>query len=187
MGDPEIDSGFVFDEEGRTDILSSPFFDVFFGSDETAADYFDRILYQLSCSLEEHIRPGRWIINGRPLPPHFRRPLRRTRSYASLVLRWHRSGCFYRSSTSPTTRVSILNKLSSKLATHSEKFTSDDMSFEQQQKQLELILAIGKAAQLLESKKVSGKLQVPSGSVVPIPGKKENQELEAQSVDNNRI
>lgn len=58
---------------------------------------------------------------------------------------------------------------------------------EHQQKQLELILAIGKAAQLLESKKVSGKEQLPSGSGVPIPGKKENQELEAQSVDNNRI
>ncbi|KAI0495501.1 hypothetical protein KFK09_021802 [Dendrobium nobile] len=58
---------------------------------------------------------------------------------------------------------------------------------EQQQKQLELILAIGKAAQLLESKKVSGKEQLPSGTGVPILGKKENQELEAQSVENNRI
>ncbi|KAL0917798.1 hypothetical protein M5K25_012889 [Dendrobium thyrsiflorum] len=48
MGDPEIDSGFVFDDEGRTDILGSPFFDVFFGNDETADDYLDRILYRLS-------------------------------------------------------------------------------------------------------------------------------------------
>ncbi|KAL0911330.1 hypothetical protein M5K25_019463 [Dendrobium thyrsiflorum] len=70
MGDPEVDSGFVFDEEGRTDILGSLFFDVFFGADETVDDYLDRILYQLSLSLEEHIRPGRWIIIGhRPPPP----------------------------------------------------------------------------------------------------------------------
>ncbi|KAL0908342.1 hypothetical protein M5K25_022831 [Dendrobium thyrsiflorum] len=53
----------------RTDILGSPFFDVFFGSDKTADDYLDRILYQLSLSLEEHNRPGRWVINSRPLPP----------------------------------------------------------------------------------------------------------------------
>ncbi|KAL0903630.1 hypothetical protein M5K25_012185 [Dendrobium thyrsiflorum] len=69
MGDPELDSGFVYDEEGRTDVLNSPFFNVFFGSDETADDYLDRILYQLSLSLEEHIRPGRWILTGQPLPP----------------------------------------------------------------------------------------------------------------------
>ncbi|KAL0927993.1 hypothetical protein M5K25_002223 [Dendrobium thyrsiflorum] len=69
MGDPEIDSGFVFDDEGRTDVLNSPFFDVFFGSDETADDYLDRILYRLSLSLEEHIRPGRWILNGQSPPP----------------------------------------------------------------------------------------------------------------------
>ncbi|KAL0906940.1 hypothetical protein M5K25_025476 [Dendrobium thyrsiflorum] len=55
--------------EGRTNILGSPFFDVFFGIDETADDYLDRILYQLSLSLEEHIRPGRWIINGQPPSP----------------------------------------------------------------------------------------------------------------------
>ncbi|KAL0920053.1 hypothetical protein M5K25_009160 [Dendrobium thyrsiflorum] len=69
MGDPEIDSGFFFDEEGRTDIFNSPFFDVFFGFEETADDYLDQILYQLSLSLEEHIRPGRWVINNRPPPP----------------------------------------------------------------------------------------------------------------------
>lgn len=58
---------------------------------------------------------------------------------------------------------------------------------EQQQKQLELILAIVKAGKLFECNKASGKEQVPAGSAVPIPGKKESQELEAQSVDNNRI
>ncbi|KAL0923380.1 hypothetical protein M5K25_007434 [Dendrobium thyrsiflorum] len=69
MGDLELDSGFVYDEEGRTDVLNSPFFDVFFRSDETVDDYLDQILYQLSLSLEEHIRPGRWILTGQPPPP----------------------------------------------------------------------------------------------------------------------
>ncbi|KAL0904965.1 hypothetical protein M5K25_027130 [Dendrobium thyrsiflorum] len=69
IGDPEVDAGFVFDEQGRTNILGFPFFDVFFGFDETADDYIDRILYQLSLSLKEHIRPGHWVINRRPPPP----------------------------------------------------------------------------------------------------------------------
>ncbi|KAL0913132.1 hypothetical protein M5K25_016566 [Dendrobium thyrsiflorum] len=57
MGDPRLDAGFVFDEQGRTDILGSPFFDVHFEFDETD-DYVDRILYQLSLSLEAHNRPS---------------------------------------------------------------------------------------------------------------------------------
>ncbi|KAL0918187.1 hypothetical protein M5K25_010181 [Dendrobium thyrsiflorum] len=64
-----FDAGFVFDEQGRTDVLGSPFFDVYFEFYETVDDYVYRILYQLSLSLEEHIRPGRWIINRRPPPP----------------------------------------------------------------------------------------------------------------------
>ncbi|KAL0904811.1 hypothetical protein M5K25_026965 [Dendrobium thyrsiflorum] len=69
MADPEVDAGFVFDEQGRTNILGSPFFDIYFGFDETIDDYVDRILYQLSLSLEEHIRPGHWIINSQSPPP----------------------------------------------------------------------------------------------------------------------
>ncbi|KAL0922163.1 hypothetical protein M5K25_006128 [Dendrobium thyrsiflorum] len=69
MGDPYLDAGFEHDEEGRTDILNSPFFDVSFGADPTADEYLDRILYRLTLALEEHIIPGDWIIIGRP-PPH---------------------------------------------------------------------------------------------------------------------
>ncbi|KAL0919269.1 hypothetical protein M5K25_011354 [Dendrobium thyrsiflorum] len=65
----DLDSGFVCDEEGRTDVLNSPFFDVFFGADDTAGEYLDRILYRLSLALEEHITPGHWIIAGHPPPP----------------------------------------------------------------------------------------------------------------------
>ncbi|KAL0924978.1 hypothetical protein M5K25_003277 [Dendrobium thyrsiflorum] len=70
MADPEVDHGFIFDDQGRTDILCSPFFDVYFSYDETANDYIDRILYQLTLSIEKHIRPGHWVIIGRrPSPP----------------------------------------------------------------------------------------------------------------------
>ncbi|KAL0914793.1 hypothetical protein M5K25_015173 [Dendrobium thyrsiflorum] len=69
MGDPYLDAGFVYDEEGRTDVLNSPFFDVFFGADDTADEYLDWIIYRLSLALEEHITPGRWIIAGHPPPP----------------------------------------------------------------------------------------------------------------------
>ncbi|KAL0903753.1 hypothetical protein M5K25_028152 [Dendrobium thyrsiflorum] len=69
MGDPYLDAGFEYDEEGRTDVLNSPFFDVAFGADPTADEYLDRILYRLTHALEEHITPGCWIIIGHPPPP----------------------------------------------------------------------------------------------------------------------
>ncbi|KAL0908949.1 hypothetical protein M5K25_023464 [Dendrobium thyrsiflorum] len=69
MGDPYLDAGFEYDEEGRTDILNSPFFDVSFGADPTANEYLDRIFYRLTLALEEHIIPGDWIILGHPPPP----------------------------------------------------------------------------------------------------------------------
>ncbi|KAL0916591.1 hypothetical protein M5K25_014118 [Dendrobium thyrsiflorum] len=69
MADPEVDYGFLFDDQGMTDILRSPFFDMYFSFDKTANDYIDRILYQLSLAIEEHIRPGHWVIINRHPPP----------------------------------------------------------------------------------------------------------------------
>ncbi|KAL0911303.1 hypothetical protein M5K25_019435 [Dendrobium thyrsiflorum] len=70
MADLDVDHGFVFDEQGRTDILRSPFFDVYFSQDDvTADDYLDRILYRLTLSIEEHIRPSQWVILRRRPPP----------------------------------------------------------------------------------------------------------------------
>ncbi|KAL0923531.1 hypothetical protein M5K25_007591 [Dendrobium thyrsiflorum] len=69
MGDSDLDAGFVFDGQVRTDILASHFFGIHFGFDETVDDYVDRILYQLTLSLEAHIQPRRWIIDSRPPPP----------------------------------------------------------------------------------------------------------------------
>ncbi|KAL0914342.1 hypothetical protein M5K25_014685 [Dendrobium thyrsiflorum] len=68
MGDPDFDHGFMFDDQGRTDILGSPSFDVYFRTEETVDDYVDRILYQLTLSIEQHIPPGRWYIVNCPPP-----------------------------------------------------------------------------------------------------------------------
>ncbi|KAL0923166.1 hypothetical protein M5K25_007211 [Dendrobium thyrsiflorum] len=66
MGDPDIDHGFLYDDQGRVDLLGSPFFDVEFGNDRTADKYVDRIIYQLSLAIEDRIPPGRWNIVGAP-------------------------------------------------------------------------------------------------------------------------
>ncbi|KAL0924950.1 hypothetical protein M5K25_005811 [Dendrobium thyrsiflorum] len=66
MADPEVDHEFVEDAQGRTDIFWSPFFDLRLDHDQSAEEYVDHILYQLTLSIEEHIRPGRWQIIGHP-------------------------------------------------------------------------------------------------------------------------
>ncbi|KAL0920433.1 hypothetical protein M5K25_009570 [Dendrobium thyrsiflorum] len=70
MGDPDVDHGFLYDDQGRVDILHSLFFDVTFGNDRTADEYIDRIIYQLTLAIEDQIPPGRWyIINTPPISP----------------------------------------------------------------------------------------------------------------------
>ncbi|KAL0919395.1 hypothetical protein M5K25_011487 [Dendrobium thyrsiflorum] len=70
MGDPDIDHEFLFDDQGRVDILGSPFFDVNFGDDRTADEYVDRIVYQLSLAIENQLPPGHWyIISAPPTSP----------------------------------------------------------------------------------------------------------------------
>ncbi|KAL0916357.1 hypothetical protein M5K25_013861 [Dendrobium thyrsiflorum] len=62
MGDPASDHGFLYDEQGRVDILNSPFFDISFGNDRTADEYVDRVIYQLTLALEERLPRGPWYI-----------------------------------------------------------------------------------------------------------------------------
>ncbi|KAL0921799.1 hypothetical protein M5K25_008908 [Dendrobium thyrsiflorum] len=70
MGDPDVDHGFYYDEQGRVNILNSPFFDVSFGNDPTAEDYVERITYQLTLAIEEQIPTGRWcLVSRRPTSP----------------------------------------------------------------------------------------------------------------------
>ncbi|KAL0918129.1 hypothetical protein M5K25_010120 [Dendrobium thyrsiflorum] len=66
MGDPDVDHGFIYDDQGRVDKLGYPFFDVTFGNDWTADEYVDRIIYQLTLAIEDQILQGRWYIIGRP-------------------------------------------------------------------------------------------------------------------------
>ncbi|KAL0908253.1 hypothetical protein M5K25_022738 [Dendrobium thyrsiflorum] len=65
MGDPDMDHGFYYDEQGRVDILHSPFFDVSFGNDPTADEYVERIIYQLTLAIEDQIPARRWYLVSR--------------------------------------------------------------------------------------------------------------------------
>ncbi|KAL0905696.1 hypothetical protein M5K25_024136 [Dendrobium thyrsiflorum] len=71
MGDPDVEHGLLYDDQGRVDILGSPFFDVEFGNDRTADEYVDRIIYQLSLAIEDRLPPGRWyIVSAPPTSPN---------------------------------------------------------------------------------------------------------------------
>ncbi|KAL0928237.1 hypothetical protein M5K25_000109 [Dendrobium thyrsiflorum] len=59
MGDPNVDHGFYYDDQGRVDVLHSPFFDVAFGNDTTADEYVERILYQLTLAIEDQLPASR--------------------------------------------------------------------------------------------------------------------------------
>ncbi|PKU73218.1 hypothetical protein MA16_Dca023694 [Dendrobium catenatum] len=87
MADPEVDHGFVFNDQRRADILGSLFFDVTFGNDETVENYIDRILFQLMLSIEEHLPQGRWVIVGHPpLPPPATSPSMKVFGVASFMV-----------------------------------------------------------------------------------------------------
>ncbi|KAL0917234.1 hypothetical protein M5K25_012283 [Dendrobium thyrsiflorum] len=71
MGDPNVDHGFYYDDQGRVDVLHSPFFDVAFENDTTADEYVERILYQLTLAIEDQLPASRWcLVSRRPSPPN---------------------------------------------------------------------------------------------------------------------
>ncbi|KAL0905351.1 hypothetical protein M5K25_023763 [Dendrobium thyrsiflorum] len=71
MGDPNVDHGFYYDDQGRVDVLHSPFFDVAFGNDTTADEYVERILYQLTLAIEDQFPARRWcLVSCRPSSPN---------------------------------------------------------------------------------------------------------------------
>ncbi|KAL0910168.1 hypothetical protein M5K25_021114 [Dendrobium thyrsiflorum] len=71
MGDPNVDHGFYYDDQGRVDVLHSPFFDVAFGNDTTADEYVERILYQLTLAIEDQLPASRWcLVSRRPSSPN---------------------------------------------------------------------------------------------------------------------
>ncbi|KAL0923351.1 hypothetical protein M5K25_007405 [Dendrobium thyrsiflorum] len=71
MGDPNVDHGFSYDDQGRVDVLHSPFFDVAFGNDTTADEYVERVLYQLTLAIEDQLPTTRWsLVSRRPSSPN---------------------------------------------------------------------------------------------------------------------
>ncbi|KAL0917680.1 hypothetical protein M5K25_012760 [Dendrobium thyrsiflorum] len=72
MADPDVDHGFLYDDQGLVDILRSPFFDPNPEVDDTVDDYIDHIIFTLGQSIEEQLPSGQWKITGRshaPSPP----------------------------------------------------------------------------------------------------------------------
>ncbi|KAL0918163.1 hypothetical protein M5K25_010156 [Dendrobium thyrsiflorum] len=72
MADPDVDHGFLYDDQDLVDILQSPFFDPNPEVDDTVDEYIDRIIFTLAPSIEEHLPSGQWKITGRshaPSPP----------------------------------------------------------------------------------------------------------------------
>ncbi|KAL0925847.1 hypothetical protein M5K25_004218 [Dendrobium thyrsiflorum] len=65
MADPEVDHGFLYDDQGLVDILRSPFFDPNPEVDDTVDDYIECIIFTLAPSIKEHIPSGQWTITGR--------------------------------------------------------------------------------------------------------------------------
>ncbi|PKU81617.1 hypothetical protein MA16_Dca013048 [Dendrobium catenatum] len=75
MADPEVDLGFVYDNQGRTNIPQSTFFDLNLNVDNSVEGHIDRISFTLAPEIEEHLLIRSWLIAGRP-PIHPSSPRR---------------------------------------------------------------------------------------------------------------
>ncbi|KAL0917233.1 hypothetical protein M5K25_012282 [Dendrobium thyrsiflorum] len=71
MVDPELDHRFVFNSQGRIDVLRSPFFDVNLEIDHTVEEYIDRIFFSSTTAIDEYHIPIQWQILRRPPIPSF--------------------------------------------------------------------------------------------------------------------
>ncbi|KAL0913674.1 hypothetical protein M5K25_017151 [Dendrobium thyrsiflorum] len=60
MADPELDSDFVYNEQGFIDILRSPFFDLNLEVDDSVEEYVERIIFTLSNAVEEQLSIVQW-------------------------------------------------------------------------------------------------------------------------------
>ncbi|KAL0908505.1 hypothetical protein M5K25_023001 [Dendrobium thyrsiflorum] len=69
MADPERDHGFVFDDQGRVDVLKSPFFDINLEVDATVEDYVDRIFYCLTTAIDDYYPSIQWQVLHHPPTP----------------------------------------------------------------------------------------------------------------------
>ncbi|PKU87526.1 hypothetical protein MA16_Dca018057 [Dendrobium catenatum] len=62
MGDPELDYGFAYDEQGNVNILHSTFFDFNPEVDNSIEAYVDRIIFTLSEAIDEQLANIQWQI-----------------------------------------------------------------------------------------------------------------------------
>ncbi|KAL0924829.1 hypothetical protein M5K25_005687 [Dendrobium thyrsiflorum] len=66
MANPELDSNFVYNEQGFVDILRSPFFDPNPEVDNSVEEYVERIIFTLSDAIEEKICNVQRKITAKP-------------------------------------------------------------------------------------------------------------------------
>ncbi|PKU64188.1 hypothetical protein MA16_Dca005111 [Dendrobium catenatum] len=66
MSDPNLDSGFVYNDQGNVDILRSTFFDVNLEIDNSVEEYLDCIIFTLSEAIEEQLANIQWKITFAP-------------------------------------------------------------------------------------------------------------------------
>ncbi|PKU80328.1 Acetolactate synthase small subunit 2, chloroplastic [Dendrobium catenatum] len=60
--DPELDHGFVYDDQGQVDILKSLFFDLNLDIDQTVEVYVERITFTLADAIDEQLYSIQWQI-----------------------------------------------------------------------------------------------------------------------------
>ncbi|PKU62908.1 hypothetical protein MA16_Dca028708 [Dendrobium catenatum] len=66
MADPELDSGFPYDEQGNVKILHPTFFDFNLETDNSVEKYVDHIIFTLSEAVEKQLANIQWQIVSRP-------------------------------------------------------------------------------------------------------------------------
>ncbi|KAL0923468.1 hypothetical protein M5K25_007526 [Dendrobium thyrsiflorum] len=62
MENPELDHGFVYNDQGQVDILKSPFFEVNLEIDRTVEEYIDKIIFSLAAAINVQLSPFQWQI-----------------------------------------------------------------------------------------------------------------------------
>ncbi|KAL0915990.1 hypothetical protein M5K25_013465 [Dendrobium thyrsiflorum] len=69
MADPERDHGFEFNDQGRVDVLKSPFFDINLEVDTTVEEYVDKIFYSFTIAIDDYYPSVHWQVLHRPPTP----------------------------------------------------------------------------------------------------------------------
>ncbi|KAL0920439.1 hypothetical protein M5K25_009577 [Dendrobium thyrsiflorum] len=61
---PANDHGFIYNDQGKVDIIKSPFFDFSPEVDQSVEEYVDRIVFQLAASIDEQLSYVQWLVDG---------------------------------------------------------------------------------------------------------------------------